>query len=92
MRQLYPYYIISVKNIVAILHIYGARAIFLLFCDQQDTESKSRGTEIGVAGPIFTQKNIEGLMRQQYTYPTIWEKNIVAILHILELEPFYTIL
>ena len=26
-------------NIVVVLHIYGARAIFLLFCDNQDTES-----------------------------------------------------
>ena len=26
------------KNIVVTLNIYGARAIFLLFCDHQDTE------------------------------------------------------
>ena len=28
------------KNIVEILHIYGAIAIFLLFCIHQDTESE----------------------------------------------------
>ena len=30
-----------VKNIVTIIHIHGVRAIFLLFCDHQDTESES---------------------------------------------------
>ena len=46
-----------------ILHIYGARAIFLLFCNHQDTESESREMEIGVAGLIFTNKNdIKGSM------------------------------
>ena len=34
---------------MAILHIYGARAIFLLFCDHQYTESESREMEIGVS-------------------------------------------
>ena len=45
------------ENIVVFLHIYGDRAIVLLFCDHQDTESKSREMEIGVAGPIFFHKN-----------------------------------
>ena len=40
------------ENIVAIIHIYGAIAIFLLFCDYQETESWSCEIEIGVAGPI----------------------------------------
>ena len=26
------------ENIVVVLHIYGTRAIFLIFCDHQDTE------------------------------------------------------
>ena len=30
------------ENTVAIIHIYGARAIILLFCDHQDTESESK--------------------------------------------------
>ena len=38
--------------------------------------------EIGVAGPIFARKNIKGYMVQLYTYYTIWEKNIVVIIHI----------
>ena len=41
---------------MSIPHIYGARAVLLLFCDHQDTESESCEIEIGVAGPIFTQK------------------------------------
>ena len=44
------------KNTNTIIHIFGARAIFLLFYDNQDTESESRGIEIGVSGPIFTHK------------------------------------
>ena len=43
---------------MVILPIYGARAIFLLFCDHQDSGSESREMKIGVAGPIFTHKNI----------------------------------
>ena len=77
----YTYSIKWVKNIVVILHIYGARDIFLLFCDHQDTESESWEMEIGVTGPLFTHKNIKGSMVQRYTYPTRWEKNIVVILH-----------
>ena len=37
--QQYPYSTIWEQNIVSNIHIYGARAIFLLFCDNQDTES-----------------------------------------------------
>ena len=43
---------------VVILHIYGARSIFLIFYDHQDTESEQPEIEIGVAGPIFAQKKI----------------------------------
>ena len=67
---------------MVILHIYGAIAIFLLFCDRQDAEYESQEMEIGIAGPIFTSKNIKCLMGQQYPYPTKWEKNIVVIIHI----------
>ena len=46
------------RKMVAILHIYGAIAILLLFCDHQDTESESCKMEIGVAGTISTWKKI----------------------------------
>ena len=38
MSQLYKYSTRWEKNIVAVIYIYGARAIFLLFYDKQDTE------------------------------------------------------
>ena len=40
MGQWYTYSTKWEKYIVEILHIYGARAIFLLFYDDQDTESE----------------------------------------------------
>ena len=45
-----------VKIIVAILHIYGARAIFLLFWYHREIESESQEMKICVAGLIFVQK------------------------------------
>ena len=82
MGQQYPYSTIWEKNIVGIVRIYGARAIFLLFCDHQDTGSKSREIEIGVVGPISTHKIFKCLMVKLYPYSTIWEQNIVVFLHI----------
>ena len=67
---------------MVVLHICGGRAILLLFYDHQDTESEWRETEIVVAGPILSQKNIKGSMVQLYLHPTRLENNIVAILHI----------
>ena len=46
------------KNIVVILHIYGARAILLLFCDHKDTESESREIGMSIYQTIFTHKTI----------------------------------
>ena len=40
MGQWYSYSTKQEKNIVAILHTYGARSIFTLFYDDQDTESE----------------------------------------------------
>ena len=60
MGQRYPYSTRWEQNMVASNHIYGARAIFLLFCDNQDTEYEPQEIEIGVTGPISTHKNIKG--------------------------------
>ena len=38
MGQQYTFSTIWEKNIVATIHIYGAKIISLLFCDHQDTE------------------------------------------------------
>ena len=40
MGQQYSYSTMREENIVAIIHIYRARAIILLFGDNQDTESE----------------------------------------------------
>ena len=65
MGQCYPHPTRWYKTIVAIIHIYGARTIFLLFYDNQNTDSESRDIEVGVSGPIFTQKISKAL----------WENN-----------------
>ena len=39
MRKWYPYSTKQEENIVVIIHVYVARAIFILFYDDQDTES-----------------------------------------------------
>ena len=41
---------------MTVLHICGDRAIYLLFCDHQDTESEAREMEIGADEPILTEK------------------------------------
>ena len=57
MGQQYTYSTRWKQNIVVVIHIYGVRAIFLLYYNHQDTESESQGIKISIAGPIFTQKN-----------------------------------
>ena len=52
-----PYYTRWEKNIVAIIYIYCTRAVILLFCDYQDTESESCEIEMIIYKPILTHKN-----------------------------------
>ena len=54
--QLYSYYTRWVSTIVVILHIYGPRAIFILFCNYQDTEFESGEMKSVAAATIFTKK------------------------------------
>ena len=67
---------------MVVLRIYGARAIFLLFYDDQDAELESNEMEIGLSGSISIQKNISISMEQFYPQSTTWDQNIVAIIHI----------
>ena len=87
MRQQSQYSTGLEQHIVVIFHISGARAIFLLFCDHQDTESESCEMEISISEPIFTHKNIS---------KALWENGIHTILDVnlflwffifLEIEP-----
>ena len=70
------------KKIVVILHIYGALAIFLLFCNHKDSEFESRDMEFVQLDQYLPEKYLKGSMGQQYPHFTRWEKNIVEILHI----------
>ena len=80
-RQWYPYSTRLDKDIVSIILIYGDRAIFLIFYDNTDTESKSSETEMSISKPIFTQKiYIKGSLAQGYPYSTSREENIVVVL------------
>ena len=56
MGQRYPYYRRWEKNIVVVIRIYGSLAIYLLFCDYQDTELEPREMNIGGYQWIFTKK------------------------------------
>ena len=58
MGQQYTYSTRWEKNIVEILHIYGAGFILLLIYDHQDTESESREIEIIINQQLFIHKNI----------------------------------
>ena len=40
MGKIYTHATIWEKNIVEIIHMFGGRCIFLLFCVHQDTESE----------------------------------------------------
>ena len=51
---------------MAIIHIYVARTIYLLFCDNQDTESESLEINIGVSEQLLTQKK----------WWSLWENDI----------------
>ena len=74
MGEQYPYNTIREKNIMLVLHMYGAVEMFLLFCYLQDTESESREMENGVAGPKYHRKNIKVSMGQLYLYYTRWQE------------------
>ena len=54
------------ENIVENIHTYGGTAIFLLFCDHQDTESESNEIDMSIPQDIFTRKNISNSLWDNY--------------------------
>ena len=56
MGQRYPYSTRCDTNIEPIIHIYGTRAIFLIFIDNQDTKYESQVLQHRIFGPIFKHK------------------------------------
>ena len=67
---------------MAIIHIYGARSIILLFRNHQDTASESREIEMSIYQPIFTHKKNQSIYGT--TIPILYNmgENIVVVLHI----------
>ena len=59
------------RKIVIFIHICGDRAISLLPCVRQETESDSLEMVIRVAPQISTQKYTKDSMQQGYSYSTI---------------------
>ena len=56
------------EKVIVIIHIYGAIAIFLLFFDDQDTESESWEMEIGVDVPIVTHTKSSKALWDKYVH------------------------
>ena len=89
MGQQYTYSTRWEKNIVAIIHIYGATDIFLLFYDHQDIGSKPHEIEMSIYQPIFNHKKISkypwdnGIHNLQYGRKILWEFFIF-----IEIDPF----
>ena len=82
MGQLIPYWTRWKTDIVTILRLYGSKYIFIMVFSYNDTQSESWEMKNGVARPILTQKKIKQSLGQQYPYPKIWGKRIVAIIHV----------
>ena len=68
MGQQYPYSTIWEKNIVVIIHIYGARAIYLLFCDYQEIAPESCEILMSIYQPVFNHKNISKVIWDNYIH------------------------
>ena len=82
-RQRYTYSTRWMENNLAVLHIYGARAIFNYFVITKTINLSHEKCKKSVAGKISNQKNNSKCsMGQRYPDNTVWEKNIVAILRI----------
>ena len=71
-----------------VVHIYGARAIFLLFYDNQDTESESRGIEMGEPRPIFIHKNNKGSIEKNIHTPQYRRRELWYLFIFTDIEPF----
>ena len=71
------------------IYIYGARAIFLLFCDHQDTESEQREKEIGFAQPILTKKEPSKALMENNIHTLQYGRIILAIIHIHEARAIF---
>ena len=67
---------------MVILHIYGARGIFLLFYDDKDTLSTKCKIKMSISQLMFTHKNIKSLYGTMISILYKTGEKIVTILHI----------
>ena len=67
---------------MVILHIYGARAIFLLFYDDQDTENELCKIQTSTSQLIFTHKIYQSLYGKMIFIHYIIGGNTVVNIHI----------
>ena len=82
MGQQYPKFSRLEQHIVVVLHIYRSRAIFLLYCEHQQTEFGSRGIYIGVYGKVCTNKRYQKPYRTKILIPHKMGGKNLSILHI----------
>ena len=74
---------------MAILHIYGARDTFHLFCDNQDTQSESCEIEMSISQPIFTHKKISKYIWYKDIHTMQDGRKNVAVIHIYGARDIY---
>ena len=80
------------EKIVAILHMYWARAILIIFKKHKDTESESQRMEIDVAWPMFTYCNISKALRDNGIHTTQYgRKSLWQLFIFKDLEQFSTL-
>ena len=72
MWQKCPYFTRCEKHTVFVLYFFcWSRAMFLLFCDHQETEYESCEIKMSISQPVFTHNNyIKGYVWQHYIYST----------------------
>ena len=74
MGKRYPYHTSWKQNILGNFHIYGDRAIFLPFYDNQDTQCEKCDIEISEAVLICTCRNIKDYMAKNYNTSQVGNK------------------
>ena len=67
---------------MAMVHIYGARAISLIFSNHQDAQSESQEMEMSTSQPIFTHKKISKALWDNGIHTLQYWRNIVVIVNI----------
>ena len=88
--QRYPYSTRKEINIVYIIYIYRARAIFLIFCVHQDTESEQCEIYIKISQPIFTGTKIPRALWDNDIHTLKYGRRILWWFFIfMDLEPFF---